>query len=271
MSIIEQCIPRKVLPKRRKLTWVNAGIRHAIQKRNYLYRKSKCNPDFRAKYKQQRNKVGSAKRSFIVTIPTGNTKEFWRAIKLLNGKGSQTIPVINHDGRQLVSDQQKADALNYFFHSCFNTTLPPLSEEGNSLVLDPAACPEELYCSEQEVYELLTNLDHKKASGPDGISARMLKGTATSIAPVLTMLFNRLGRYQISCLFPKDQVVMNHATTDQFPCYPLLAKCWKESYIIELLPTWNVSIHQYKINGGSYLGDRPQVLFSLQRMTGLLF
>ena len=57
-------------------------------------------------------------------------------------------------------------------------------------MLDPAACPEELYCSEQEVYELLTNLDNKKASGPDGISARMLKGTATSIAPVLTMLFN---------------------------------------------------------------------------------
>ena len=183
------------LPKRRKLPWVNAGIRHAIRKRNYLYRKSKCNPDFRAKYKQQRNKVvsqlRSAKRPFVDTIPTGNTKEFWKVIKLLNGKGSQTIPVINHDGRQLVSDQQKADALNYFFHSCFNTTLPPLSEEGNSLVLDPAACPEELYCSEQEVYELLTNLDHKKASGPDGISGRMLKGTATSVAPVLTMLFNR--------------------------------------------------------------------------------
>ena len=135
------------------------------------------------------SQLRSAKKSFVDTIPTGNTKEFWKAIKLLNGKGSQTIPVINHDGRQLVSDQQKADALNYFFHSCFNTTLPPLSEEGNS-VLDPDACPEELYCSEQEVYELLTNLDHKKASGPDGISARMLKGTATSIAPVLTMLFN---------------------------------------------------------------------------------
>ena len=63
---------------------------------------------------------------------------------------------------------------------------------------------------------------------------------------------------------------MNHATIDQFPCYPLLAKCWKESYIIELLPTWNASIHQYKINGGSYPGDRPRVLFSPQRMTGLL-
>ena len=59
---------------------MNAGIRHAIQKHNYLYCKSKCNPDFRAKYKQQRNKVvlqlRSAKRSFVDTIPTGNTIEF---------------------------------------------------------------------------------------------------------------------------------------------------------------------------------------------------
>ena len=66
------------------------------------------------------------------------------------------------------------------------TTLPPLSlEEGNSLVLYPTACLQELYCSEQWVYELLTNLDHKKISGPDGISATMLKETTVSIAPVL--------------------------------------------------------------------------------------
>ena len=70
-------------------------------------------------------------------------------------------------------------------------------------MFDPAACPKELHCSEQEVYELLTNLDHNKASGPDGISARMLKGTATSIGPVLCSLivqfrlanYHRLGRY----------------------------------------------------------------------------
>ena len=51
---------------------------------------------------------------------------------------------------QLVSDQQKADAPNYFLHSCYHATLPPLSlEEGTSLVLDPTACPQELCCSEQ--------------------------------------------------------------------------------------------------------------------------
>ena len=156
MSSIKQCLPEKVLTKRRKLPWVNAGNRHAIQKCNSLYRESKCNPDFRAKYKQQRSIVvsqpRSAKRSFVDSIPTGNTKQFWKPIKLLNGKGSSTIPVINHIGKELVSDQQKADVPNYFFHSCFNTTLQHLSlEEGSFLVLDPAACPQDLYCSEQEV------------------------------------------------------------------------------------------------------------------------
>ncbi len=34
------------------------------------------------------------------------------------------------------------------------------------------------------------SLDTSKASGPDGISAKMLNGTASSITPSLTRLFN---------------------------------------------------------------------------------
>jgi len=38
--------------------------------------------------------------------------------------------------------------------------------------------------------ELLQNLDVSKSKGPDGISAKMLKGTSCSIASSLTKLFN---------------------------------------------------------------------------------
>ena len=38
--------------------------------------------------------------------------------------------------------------------------------------------------------ELLCALDTSKANGPDNISAKMLKSTAVSIAPVLTKLLN---------------------------------------------------------------------------------
>ena len=50
--------------------------------------------------------------------------------------------------------------------------------------------PEELLCTESGVYDLVASLDVSKASGQDGISARMLKATACSIAPSLTKLFN---------------------------------------------------------------------------------
>ena len=63
---------------------------------------------------------------------------------------------------------------------------PPL--EVHSVSTPP--CPDELLCSESEVSDLLASLDVSKSSGHDGISARMLKSTAYSIAPSLTKLFN---------------------------------------------------------------------------------
>ncbi len=49
------------------------------------------------------------------------------------------------------------------------TALPSLSlDDGRPRVLDSAACPHELYCSEKDIFE---NLDTTKTSGPAGIQA----------------------------------------------------------------------------------------------------
>ena len=53
-----------------------------------------------------------------------------------------------------------------------------------STVIDPNSCPEQLLCTEEDVLFLLASLDVTKASGPEGISARMLKATAAAITPV---------------------------------------------------------------------------------------
>ena len=44
---------------------------------------------------------------------------------------------------------------------------------------DQSSCPdhEELLCAEDEILEMLLALDTTKSSGPDGISATMLKRT----------------------------------------------------------------------------------------------
>ena len=47
------------------------------------------------------------------------------------------------------------------------------------------------YANEQFVHQLLTSLDVSKPSGPNDISAYMLKYTVASITPSVTMLFNQ--------------------------------------------------------------------------------
>ena len=48
----------------------------------------------------------------------------------------------------------------------------------------PVSCPDDLLCTEDDVLGLIRSLDVGKASGPDGISIRMLKNTTalTSIS-----------------------------------------------------------------------------------------
>ena len=84
--------------------------------------------------------------------------------------------------------------LNGFFSECFNTAQPPLSiiQEEPWSYLEPSNLEsiDNLLCTEDEVYEMIISLDTSKANGSNGISARMLKGMAHSITPVLTHLFN---------------------------------------------------------------------------------
>ena len=42
----------------------------------------------------------------------------------------------------------------------------------------------------EEVFDLICSIDPTKSSGPDQISARMLRATASSISPAVTQLFN---------------------------------------------------------------------------------
>ena len=74
-----------------------------------------------------------------------------------------------------------------YFCSCFNKSHTPISQQ---LISKGVSCPEQILCSELEVYDLLIGLDISKATGHDGISCRMLKNTAASIAPSLENLFN---------------------------------------------------------------------------------
>ena len=72
-----------------------------------------------------------------------------------------------------------------FFSTCFNTAVPPLSMNDDDFTVQNDRCPEELLCSAEEVLYFIMSMDLQKGNGPDGISAKMLKGVAYSITPSL--------------------------------------------------------------------------------------
>ena len=192
---MEQCIPKATLGSRRNLPWLTKNISSAIRKRNYLFKRAKSSGrhDHVEKYKRMRNRVTTmlrnGKKLFFQNLNPHNNKQFWKAMKYLR-KQSSSIPNLSYNNVVSTMDQEKANMLNDYFSKCFNRALPSL--QATDCLNYPLAddCPDEILCTESEVAELLMTLDIAKASGPDGISARMLRETAEHISPSLTKFFN---------------------------------------------------------------------------------
>ena len=109
-------------------------------------------------------------------------------------KKESRIPFLKSSNSEIISDDgEKASMLNNFFSQCFNSSLPALSEDDCSTFVDTdkSDSNEELFCTEEEVLEMLCTLDTSKATGPDEISAVILKATAESITKGITTLFNK--------------------------------------------------------------------------------
>ena len=104
-------------------------------------------------------------------------------------KKQATFPDLTYGGVVRSTASEKANALNTFFSACFNQSFPQLTLD-YAPDLPPQDSPDEMLCTEVEVFNMLNTLATTKACGPDGITGIMLKMTASSATPVLTKLFN---------------------------------------------------------------------------------
>ena len=193
-----ECIPKATITQRRNLPWMNSHIRAKIPKKNNTYRKARTTgrPSLWSNYRSLRNEVvqllRQSKKHHLQRVSTLGSKHFWKTIKYLR-KSSSQVPTLKQGSTEVTSNAEKASLLNDVFSSNFNDTIPPLSEiDCRNFIADSLSPPpDDILCTEQEVFSLLNALDTSKASGPDGISAKMLKGSAPSIACILTEIFNK--------------------------------------------------------------------------------
>lgn len=193
MEVMHECIPQSTLRTRRNLPWLTKPIIQAIRRRNALFRAHKRAKSTSAyqQYRAARNRVVAmlrlSKTKFFRDLKSQGLKAFWKSMKLLNNQVC-SIPTLSSNDIAVSDNHDKAALLNSFFHSCFNDKCPPLTDAPSSL--QSAAFPPELLCDEAEVFDLILSLDPAKSTGPDGISAKMLRGSVDAIAPSLTRLFN---------------------------------------------------------------------------------
>ena len=213
------------------MPWLTKNIIRHIRMRNAAFQAARgsAKPAQYSKFKKLCNKVlkmiRNAKSSYFKNLNPRNKKQFWKAVKYLN-KQQSTIPTLHYQDTAAESDSEKASLLNECFSACFNRDIPPLSpaDDDHHTVHLVHAQMSSLVHAADEVLFLIMSLDPSKANGPDGISAQMLKGTAHSIAPSLTKLFNisiSQGRFpecwKTSSVVPIPKSTVKLPTTDPFP------------------------------------------------------
>ena len=116
-----------------------------------------------------------------------NPKLFWSYHKAFLGSRAGAMPAISYLGETAVQPGDKANLLNKYFSS----VLRPISDVN----IDPICISDVelsgVKVSVDEVCDYLKGLDTSKASGPDGIPARLLKECCDQIAPSLCAIFNQ--------------------------------------------------------------------------------
>ena len=186
--------------------WIDSSIKRLIKRRDRLYfraRKS-SSPDIKSHYKRFRAHVQKVIRdaywkyiSGIFSFDTDSAdpdcprknekaKKFWSFVKSLK-KDAFVINSLSENGILKTDTLDKANICNRQFESAFtresDTEIP---SKGTS----PFSPMGEITVDPKGVLKLLNNLNIHKASGPDGLSARVLKECSSEISPMLALIYN---------------------------------------------------------------------------------
>ena len=206
IAAIERFIPSKMTKTKYSSPWIDSSIKRLIKRRDRLYfraRKS-SSPDIKSHYKRFRAHVQKVIRdaywkhiSNIFSFDTDSAdpdcprknekaKKFWSFVKSLK-KDAFGINSLRENGILKTDTLDKANICNRQFESAFTresgTEIP---SKGTS----PFTPMGEITVDPKGVLKLLNNLNIHKASGPDGLSARVLKECSSEISPMLALIYN---------------------------------------------------------------------------------
>ncbi len=193
LAAMSRHIPSRKVVTRRCLPWLSQEIRILINKRDRLFRKAKqtVSRSVWEAFRKSRNRavsaLRSAKRQFYNHLSTNvkTPKQFWSVYRSLSPNRHRLPALMTNGSTSVECAQAKCELLNSHFAASF-TGSGPISD--TTVCISPNLSS--VACDNGDVLKAISSLPSVTASGPDGISSRMLKGTADVISHSLSNLFN---------------------------------------------------------------------------------
>ena len=142
-----------------------------------------------------------------------NTKQWWSTLKAAGGNGRHcSIPVIRDDqGREYSTNKEKAACFGRFFSKKCSLTNDLQQGDLPNFANRCTATLQRVRFRPSTITRLLRQLDSSKATGPDGIPAKVLKMCAAELASPLSRLFSVCFRQGVHpSLWKKANVVPIH-------------------------------------------------------------
>jgi exonuclease III len=207
-SFLEACkskIPfRQIKIRPMDKPWINNNVKKQIRHRNRLYKRFKRTklPIHQEIWKhaaKETNYIMSVAkkehiekiRSRLMNISIGE-KNYWKLAKEVYGnKKTLGIPSLIINDKTVNTSSEKAACFNEYFTD--QQTLPPLrfNQQLPPIIFLTDSRLEFIQTNPDEIQSIIKTFDVGKASGPDGISIRLLKETSVSISPSLSKLLNK--------------------------------------------------------------------------------
>ena len=204
ISLSRECIPNKYIKIRPfEPPWLTALLKLKIRQRKRAYKKAKRTnlENHWSAFKILRNEatalIRSSKNQYFdglaekLKSKSLSPKDWWATLKsFITPTFSSNLPPLESNGHVVTDEYEKANAFNTFFQNQTilddsNAILPELpppsyNTQLNRITLTPL-----------EVESILKTLKPGKASGPNGLSNRVLKELSNELSSPFCSLFNQ--------------------------------------------------------------------------------
>ena len=195
-QVVDLYIPKIAIRNSQRPSWIDKEVIHLANKKQTAYRKFKrTNSDHhKCKHKELSRELKRLTRHkyklYLASLGqqiADNPKRFWSFFREKTGKKS--VPNIISDGvNSCTSSVDKSNMFNKYFFSVFSNKPEPKVKPVIKCLKNPSLS--NITLTIDEVYNILNSLDTSKATGPDGLPARILKECSNELAPSLCRIFN---------------------------------------------------------------------------------